>query len=154
MSSVYTAAAWGLDSEVLLPGGMLTGMTDAATEHDPDEQNPSTQKPVPAPAQVVSSVRGFVAREGGEAKAVLQPIGTAGVRITLVGEDGGILGDRVVDDIATAHAVVDAVEGVEIAEWDRDLTSAATVKPSHYRKMAGWVAGQKRFPKARNSAIL
>ncbi|MFW0794631.1 hypothetical protein AAFP30_12540 [Gordonia sp. CPCC 205515] len=110
--------------------------------------------PVVAPDDVVSSIKGFISREGGSAKAVLQPIGAAGVRITLVGESGGILGDRVVPDTATAEAVVNAVEGLETAEWDRDLTSAANVKESHYRKMAGWVAGQKRFPKARNSAIL
>ncbi len=109
---------------------------------------------VTAPQGVVASVRGFISREGGSAKAVLQPIGAAGVRITLVGEKGGILGDRVVTDIATAEAVVAAIEGLETADWDRDLTSAANVSPSHYRKMAGWVAHQKRFPKARNSAIL
>ncbi|MFW0784974.1 hypothetical protein AAFP35_10670 [Gordonia sp. CPCC 206044] len=107
-----------------------------------------------APNDVVAAIRGFIGREGGAAKAVLQPIGAAGVRITLVGESGGILGDRVVDDLATAHAVVDAIDGLETAEWDRDLTSAATVAPSHYRKMAGWVARQRRFPKARNNAIL
>ncbi|MGC5258727.1 hypothetical protein ACPXCG_20495 [Gordonia sp. DT218] len=113
-----------------------------------------TTTPVEAPQSVVASIKGFIGREGGSAKAVLQPIGAAGVRITLVGEQGGILGDRVVDDVATAEAVVEAVDGLEAAEWDRDLTSAATVSPSHYRKMAGWVARQSRFPKARNRAIL
>ncbi|WP_232016757.1 hypothetical protein [Gordonia insulae] len=103
---------------------------------------------------VVGSIKGFIGREGGSAKAVLQPIGAAGVRITLVGADGGILGDRVVADLSTAQAVVAEIDGLETAEWDRDLTSAANVSPSHYRKMAGWVARQKRFPKARNRAIL
>lgn len=133
---------------------MLTTMSDAATTQPTDDRAGDQKPTVSAPSDVVASIRSFVGREGGEAKAVLQPIGNAGVRITLVGEQGGILGDRVVDDIATANAVVDAIDGVEIAEWDRELTSAANVKPSHYRKMAGWVAGQKRFPKARNSAIL
>ena len=55
---------------------------------------------------------------------------------------------------AVAHAVVAAVDGLETAEWDRDLTSAANVSPSHYTKMAGWVANQKRFPRPRNRAIL
>lgn len=103
---------------------------------------------------VVESIKKFVAAEGGSAKAVLQPIGAAGVRVTLVGESNGYLGDRVVADLDTARAVVDAVPGVEIAEWDRDLTSETTVSPEHYREMAGWVARQKHFPKARNSAIL
>ncbi|RPA19696.1 hypothetical protein [Gordonia sp. OPL2] len=124
-------------------------------QQDSDSTGTDAEAPaVAAPQDVVASVRGFISREGGSAKAVLQPIGAAGVRITLVGEKGGILGDRVVTDIATAEAVVAAIDGLETAEWDRDLTSAANVSPSHYRKMAGWVAHQKRFPKARNSAIL
>lgn len=109
---------------------------------------------VSVPREVVSSIEKFVSAEGGSAKAVLQPIGDAGVRITLVGEKGGILGDRVVRDVATAKAVIDAVAGLETAEWDRDLTSETTVAPGHYRQMAGWVAHQKRFPKPRNQAIL
>ncbi|MFT4041806.1 MAG: hypothetical protein QM673_01450 [Gordonia sp. (in: high G+C Gram-positive bacteria)] len=122
-------------------------------EHTADEHSSGAPR-VTAPAAVVGSITQFVARSGGAAKAVLQPIGAAGVRITLVGESGGILGDRVVADSATAHAVIDAVAGVEVAEWDRDLTSAATVSPAHYRKMAGWVANSARFPKPRNRRIL
>ena len=128
---------------------MLTPMTSTTAD-----ENSSTQQKVEAPTEVVASVRKFVAREGGSAKVVLQAIGDAGVRITLVGDANGILGDRVVPDLATAQAVVDAVDGLEIAEWDRDLTSETTVSTSHYRKMAGWVARQKRFPRARNRAIL
>ncbi len=109
---------------------------------------------VEAPGATVASVRRFVAGQGGQATAVLQPIGAAGVRITLVGGSGGILGDRVVPDVATAEAVVNAVDGLTVGEWDRELVSATTVSPSHYRKMAGWVARQRRFPKARNRANL
>ncbi|WP_279105661.1 hypothetical protein [Gordonia paraffinivorans] len=127
---------------------MLSGMTDSAATDTTATQT------VQAPADVVASVKKFVAREGGNAKAVLQAIGAAGVRITLVGASDGVLGDRVVPDLATAQAVVDAVDGLEIAEWDRDLTSEVNVRPSHWRKMAGWVARQKRFPKPRNRAIL
>ncbi|MCF8610663.1 hypothetical protein L5G28_10920 [Gordonia sp. HY285] len=114
----------------------------------------AVKTPATAPSDVVSSIRGFVAANGGSAKAVLQPTGQAGVRVTLVGDDGGALGDRVVDDMDTAAAVVDAVDGLETAEWDRELTSAADVRPAHWRKMAGWVAHQKRFPKPRNRKIL
>ncbi|MGB6125851.1 MAG: hypothetical protein WBG47_10905 [Gordonia sp. (in: high G+C Gram-positive bacteria)] len=110
--------------------------------------------PVIALREVVASVRKFVASEGGSAKAVIQPIGAAGVRITLVGGSNGILGDRVVDSVEIANAVVAAVDGLETAEWDRDLTSVTEVSPSHWRKMAGWVAHQTRFPKARNNAIV
>ena len=117
-----------------------------------DTSASTTSSPTP-PKSVVASITKFVAAEGGSAKAVIQPVGAAGVRITLVGANG-ILGDRVVTDTATAHAVVDAVAGLEEAEWDRELTSETTVSPAHYRKMAGWVAHQERFPRPRNSAIL
>ncbi len=125
-------------------------MSDQPATDSVDASAPAVE----VPNDVVASIKGFVEREGGSAKVVLQPIGAAGVRITLVGESGGILGDRVVPDMAVAHAVVAAVDGLETAEWDRDLTSAANVSPSHYTKMAGWVANQKRFPKPRNRAIL
>ncbi|MGC4932381.1 hypothetical protein ACLQ3C_01670 [Gordonia sp. DT30] len=128
----------------------------SAAQHTDTAQHTETAgtPAVRIPREVVSSIEKFAAREGGSAKAVLAPVGAAGVRITLVGEKGGILGDRVVPDLETAKAVVAAATGVETAEWDRDLTSSADVEPGRYRKMAGWVAGQKRFPKPRNRAIL
>jgi hypothetical protein len=89
---------------------------------------------------VISAITKFVAREGGSATAVLQGIGASGVRITLVGGEGGILGDQVVRDLDTAKQIVEQVDGVEIGEWDRELTSVVDVRPGHYRKMAGWVA--------------
>ncbi|MFT3662277.1 MAG: hypothetical protein QM809_13060 [Gordonia sp. (in: high G+C Gram-positive bacteria)] len=100
---------------------------------------------------VLSSVRDYVASEDGKATAVLQPIGAAGVRVTLVGEKDGVLGDRVVPSMDVAKELVAEIDGLETGEWDRDLTTKATVEPSHWRKMAGWVAKQKRFPKARNN---
>ncbi|MBL1076536.1 hypothetical protein JK358_19240 [Nocardia sp. 2] len=108
----------------------------------------------PAPVQlspsVVDSVKGFVAEHGGSATAVLQPIGRVGVRVTLVGEDG-VLGDRVVDSLEAAKALVETVDGLtEADEWDRELISKVTPAKGHWAKMAGWVAKQKRFPKARN----
>ncbi len=122
---------------------------------DADETTTAENAAPSAPREVVGSIQRYVQRQGGAATAVLQPVGEAGVRITLVGGDGGILGDRVVRDEATAQAVVDAVEGLTLSdEWTRELVSTATVKPSHWRKMAGWVAHQHRFPKARNSAEL
>ncbi|SUB48343.1 Uncharacterised protein [Nocardia brasiliensis] len=99
---------------------------------------------------LVESVKGFVADHDGSATAVLQPIGRIGVRVTLVGADG-ILGDRVVDDMATAKELVATVDGLtEADEWERELTSIVTPRRSHWAQMAGWVARQSRFPKARN----
>ncbi|WP_026303593.1 hypothetical protein [Jongsikchunia kroppenstedtii] len=108
-----------------------------------------------APAGVIRMVKSYVARNGGSATALLQPIGSAGVRITLVAADGGILGDEVVADVDTANAVVDAVEGVTVSEeWTRELVSTANPRPGHIRKMAGWVAHSRHFPKARNAKIV
>ena len=126
-------------------------MTDQPGSETPASEPATT---VTAPAEVVRSIKGFIGHEGGSAKAVLQPVGEAGVRITLVGEKGGILGDRVVVDSATAEAVVAAIPNLEQAEWDRQLTTDTNVLPKHWRKMAGWVAHQFIYPKARNSAII
>ncbi|MFI9404715.1 hypothetical protein [Nocardia sp. NPDC052316] len=106
--------------------------------------------PVKLSGALVESVKGFVAEHDGSATAVLQPLGRAGVRVTLVGADG-ILGDRVVTDMATAKELVATIDGLtEADEWDRELTSIVTPRKSHWAQMAGWVAKQKRFPKARN----
>lgn len=92
------------------------------------------------PSTVHRALTAFVKAHHMPTKAVLQPVGEAGVRITLVGADG-ILGDQVVADLATAHAAVAAVEGIEIAEgWDRELVSTVNPAPGHAKKMAGWVA--------------
>lgn len=105
---------------------------------------------VEVPSSVVNSVKGFVAAHGGSATAVLQQLGRVGVRVTLVGADG-VLGDRVVADQATAHKLVEIVDGLSLGEeWNRELTSVVTPRSGHWARMAGWVAGQKRFPKARN----
>ncbi|WP_040867466.1 hypothetical protein [Nocardia exalbida] len=106
--------------------------------------------PAKLPGALVESVKGFVADHGGSATAVLQPIGRAGVRVTLVGADG-ILGDRVVPDLDTAKALIETIDGLtEADEWDRELSSIVTPRKGHWAKMAGWVAKQSRFPKARN----
>ena len=122
-----------------VPVSKITGMSAQAA--------PATVK---LSGSLVDSVKGFVAEHGGSATAVLQPIGRLGVRVTLVGSDG-ILGDRVVADLATAKELIETVDGLsEADEWDRELTSIVTPRKGHWAKMAGWVARQTRFPKARN----
>jgi hypothetical protein len=97
------------------------------------------QKAVLAPERTVSAIKEFLGAHGGKGSVVIQPIGRIGVRLTLVGVDG-VLGDQVVGDLATANAVVAALPGLEVAEWDRELTGRATPAPGHALKMAGWVA--------------
>jgi shikimate 5-dehydrogenase len=110
----------------------------------------ATAAPAKPSPGVIDSVKEFVAGHGGAATAVLQPMGRIGVRITLVGKDG-VLGDRVVGDLATAKALVEHVDGLsETEHWDRELISIVTPAKGHWAKMAGWVARQTRFPAARN----
>ena len=101
------------------------------------------------PSGTVAAIRKFISEHGGSASAVIQPVGRAGVRITLVGADG-ILGDEVVDNVAIANAIVSSIDELTGSEWDRALTSVVTPRKGHFAKMAGWVAHQTRFPKARN----
>jgi len=59
--------------------------------------------------------------------------------------------NQIIVDIETAKAVVEAVSGLsETEHWDRELTSVVTPVTGHWAKMAGWVAHQTRFPRARN----
>lgn len=122
---------------IALPAGKLRCMSADATT-------------VQAPRFLVDSLQKFVSEHGGSASAVLQPVGRLGVRITLVGADG-VLGDQMADDMPIATAAVAAVDQLTEAEgWDRELTTTADPRPGHWAKMAGWVARQVRFPKARN----
>ncbi|WP_448223495.1 hypothetical protein [Gordonia iterans] len=127
-------------------------MTEASNGQNPENGTEATPEPG---AGVVSSIRRYVATEDGAATAVLQPVGGAGVRVTLVGEKDGVLGDRMVASMDEAKDLVAQIEGLQTGEWDRELTTKATVTPSHWRKMAGWVADQTRFfPRPRNRKIV
>ncbi|MGV8873349.1 MAG: hypothetical protein ACOH2Q_12550 [Rhodococcus sp. (in: high G+C Gram-positive bacteria)] len=105
------------------------------------------------PKSTLAAVKSFLADHGNSAQVVIQPVGRAGTRLTMVGADG-VLGDQVVPSNAVARAIVDGLDELTEAEWDRELVSSVNPAPGHYEKMAGWVAGQKKFPKARNQAIV
>ncbi|MFB9909722.1 hypothetical protein [Allokutzneria oryzae] len=96
----------------------------------------SEQTAITAPPKSVAVVTAFVAEHGDPTRAVIQYIGNAGVRLTLVGQDGA-LGDVVVADVATAEAICAAVEGVQVSEWDRETVAATVIGPEHRRRMAG-----------------
>ncbi|WP_040773985.1 hypothetical protein, partial [Rhodococcus rhodnii] len=99
-----------------------------------------------APEHIVKVLDAFASRHGGSASAVLQPVSRGKVRITLVGEDG-VIGDQLVQDVATAEAAVNAADHVTTSDgWTRELTSIAEPAPGHWAKMAAWVAHQTRFP--------
>lgn len=124
-------------------------MSTDTTKSDETAAGDAVTGPPKLPERTVKAIEKFLSEHGGTANAVIQPVGEGSVRITLVGEDG-VLGDQVVDDLATANAVVAAFDNVTVSEWERSVTSIVTPRQGHFAKMAGWVAKQKRFPKARN----
>ncbi len=88
------------------------------------------------PAAALKSASAFVAAHGKPARAVVMNIGRAGARVVLVGGDGA-LGDVVVTDPATGEALVAAVDGLDLSDWeDRETTGAAKIGGAHRRKMA------------------
>lgn len=125
--------------------------TETETTSSGDDGAATVAK-VEVPPHALSAVKAFVGEHGGTANVVIQPIGRVGTRVTLVGADG-VLGDQVVENNDIAHALVDATAGLTESEWDRELVSSVNPAPGHYRKMAGWVARQTRFPKARTAAL-
>ncbi len=74
-------------------------------------------------------------KPGTAVRAVVEPVGRAGARIVLVGADGA-MGDVITKDVESATKAVEAADGVEQAEWDRETTAAAKIDPAHRRKMA------------------
>ncbi len=118
---------------------MLTSMADTSEDKGTLEQDENARS-IRLPRGTLAAVARFVRSNGGSASAVIEPVGTSAVRVLLVGSDGGVMGDQVVTDVETAQALVGAVDGLELAEWDRDLSAAATPRRGHYAKMAGWVA--------------
>ncbi len=104
------------------------------TAGKPEETESTTQ----APAKAVAAVNRFAAAHEG-ARAVVQFVGDGATRITLIGTDGGVLGDVVVLDVATAEAVI-AASDAEAAEWDRELAGAVTPPAGLRKRMAGHFA--------------
>lgn len=127
-------------------------MATEAQKTTADDSAAAIDPKVKVPAGALSAVKAFVGEHGGTGNVVIQPVGRAGTRVTLVGADG-VLGDQVVKDNDVAQALVEAVGGLTESEWDRELISSVNPAPGHYRRMAGWVARQTRFPKARNAAL-
>nr|WP_296767067.1 hypothetical protein [Rhodococcus sp. (in: high G+C Gram-positive bacteria)] len=127
-------------------------MATEAENTDGGAVSEGAEPKIEVPAGALSAVKAFVGEHGGTGNVVIQPIGRVGTRVTLVGADG-VLGDQVVANNDIAHALVKEAGALTESEWDRELVSSVNPAPGHYRKMAGWVARQTRFPKARNAAL-
>lgn len=118
---------------------MLACMADTTEDQGTVEQDENARS-IRIPRGTLAAAARFVRSNGGSASAVIEPVGTSGVRVLMVGSENGVMGDQVVEDVETAHALVGAVDGLELAEWDRELSAAATPRTGHWAKMAGWVA--------------
>lgn len=94
-----------------------------------DNPNPKVSE------HAVKAATAFVAAHGGSARAVVENIGRAGARVVLVGEDGA-MGDVIVAGPAAGEALIERVDGLEAAEWDRETVAATTIGAAHRRKMA------------------
>jgi hypothetical protein len=92
------------------------------------------------PAQAVKAATAFVAAHGVGSRAVVENMGRKGARVVLVGDDGA-MGDVLVPDPAVGEALVAKVDGLELAEWDRETVSAAKIGSGHRRKMAARMRG-------------
>jgi len=118
---------------------MLTSMADTSADQGTVEQDENARS-TRIPRGTLAAAARFVRSNGGSASAVIAPVGTSGVRVVMVGSENGVMGDQVVGDVETARALIDAVDGLELAEWDRELSATATPRAGHWAKMAGWVA--------------
>jgi hypothetical protein len=108
--------------QYLYTGGVTETAADAA--------------PAPVKSAQLAAARAFVAQHGKPVKAVVERIGRIGARVVLVGDDGA-LGDVVVPSVETGEALIEAVDGVEAAEWDSDTVGATVIGAEHRRRMAG-----------------
>ncbi|MEO9223110.1 MAG: hypothetical protein ABI251_15325 [Mycobacteriaceae bacterium] len=104
------------------------------TAGKPEETESTTQ----APSKAVAAVNRFAAAHEG-ARAVVQFVGDGATRITLIGTEGGVLGDVLVPDVAAAEAVI-AASDAEAAEWDRELAGSLTLPAGLRKRMAGHLA--------------
>ncbi|WP_018686132.1 hypothetical protein [Actinokineospora enzanensis] len=86
------------------------------------------------------AVAAFVAAHGRPTRAVVENIGRAGARVVLVGPDG-TMGDVVVADVEAGAALIERVDGVQAAEWDRETVAGARIGSAHRKKMAARARG-------------
>jgi hypothetical protein len=101
------------------------------------EDTEKSEKTAPAPgAKQLKAAREFVAEHGDPSKGVVEYLGRRGARVVLVGADGA-MGDVVVSGVQTGTALVEAVDGLELAEWDSATVNATVIGAAHRRKMAG-----------------
>ena len=86
-----------------------------------------------ADAEAVGRLRDFVARHGGDAVAVIEHLGRVGARIVVVASDGEF-GDALVSSVDAAGGVCRRA-GIDVRDWDRDLTARIPPAPADRVRM-------------------
>lgn len=98
------------------------------------------EKPADQPtARQLAAARKFVGAHGESSKAskaIVENLGRAGARVVLIGADGA-MGDVIVAGPTAGSALVDAVAGLEPAQWDAETVGATVIGAQHRRRMAG-----------------
>jgi len=87
-----------------------------------------------ADARAVGRLREFAARFDGDEVAVIEHLGRVGARIVIVATDGQF-GDVIVSSVTAARQVCERA-GVQVGDWDRELTARVTPTPEDRRRMA------------------
>ena len=88
-----------------------------------------------ADAEAVRRLREFAATHGGDAVAVVEHLGRAGARIVVIAPDGRF-GDALVTSVGAARGVCDRA-GIEVRDWDRELTARVRPTPADRARMGG-----------------
>jgi hypothetical protein len=113
----------------------MSTMTDTHGLSAPDDVTPDPQRVESEIAEHAGKMRAFVAAHGGSGTAVVQYIGRVGARLVVVGGDG-LFTDAVVSTVDIAAAVCERA-GIEVQDWDRELTARITLSAADRKAMAG-----------------
>src|SRR5699024_10054806 len=133
------AAAVALGGGAAAAGAAAASTSSSEESDGPDDAGvtgPAAPAEESTPARAVKFVERFLSRHGGTADVVVQPVGRRGIRLTLVGADG-TMGDKMVDTLPQAEALVESVEGLSGSDWTRELISRVDVPENHWKRMAG-----------------
>ncbi|MBW1597632.1 hypothetical protein [Streptomyces sp. JJ38] len=115
-------------------------MADTQSSETPKPEQKADARAQRQAARLAKQITAFTRQHGGSAEGQLAYIGQRGVRIVLVGEDGG-WGDLV----ATSHAVAEEAvrkAGITVREsFDGEMAAKVRTGPYEWTRMAGMQIG-------------
>ena len=84
-------------------------------------------------AEAVGRLREFAGAHGGDVVAVVEHLGRVGARIIVIAPDGQF-GDALVSSTQAAGQVCQRA-GIDVRDWDRELTARVTPTPADRQQM-------------------